>query len=291
VGFQPARERKTYGRQEACLTSMEAQLKDFARRLRIHALNMVHRAGAAHIGGALSMADLLASLYHPQHGRLRVDASDPAKPGRDRFVLSKGHSCVGLYAAIALAGFIDEAELETYAQDGSRLMSHVSHKVPGIEFSTGSLGHGLPFACGLALGAKRREESWRTVALVSDGELDEGSNWEAILFAGHHQLDNLWLIVDFNKIQSLGSVDQVLRLDPLGDKFKAFGWHVVEIDGNQVSQCHQALDLSKPHVGKPTVVIAHTKKGAGVEYMENKLLWHYRTPDKEQLATAIKQLV
>jgi transketolase len=198
---------------------------------------------------------------------------------------------VGLYSAIALAGFIPPSELESYAQDGSRLMSHVSHKVPGIEFSTGSLGHGLPFACGLALGAKRKHETWKTVALVSDGELDEGSNWEAILFAGHHGLDNLWLMVDFNKIQSLGEVDQVLRLDPLADKFKAFGWHAVEINGNDVGQCHKTLALDKPpQPGKPTVVIAHTKKGAGVDFMENKLLWHYKTPDKDQLAAAVKQL-
>jgi transketolase len=269
---------------------MDAELKDFAKRLRIHALNMVHRAGAAHIGGALSMADLLTALYHPEHGRLNVDPLRPDRPDRDRFVLSKGHSCVGLYSAIALAGFIDESELVNYAKDGSRLMSHVSHKIPGVEFSTGSLGHGLPFACGLALGAKRRRENWRTVALVSDGELDEGSNWEAILFAGHHQLCNLWLIVDFNKIQSLGSVDQVLRLDPLADKFAAFGWHVVEIDGNQVGQCHKALNLDKPKLGQPTVIIAHTKKGAGIDFMEDKLLWHYKTPDQEQLAAAIKQL-
>jgi transketolase len=269
---------------------MNADLQGFARRLRIHALNMVHRAGAAHIGGALSMADLLAALYHPKQGRLKVDAKQPEKPDRDRFVLSKGHSCVGLYSAIALAGFIDESELESYAKDGSRLMSHVSHKVPGIEFSTGSLGHGLPFASGLAFGAKRRSESWRTVALVSDGELDEGSNWEAILFAAHHKLDNLWLIVDFNKIQSLGSVDEVIRLDPLPAKFQAFGWHTVEIQGNSVAECHKALNLDKPHKGKPTVVIAHTTKGAGVDFMENKLLWHYKTPDKDQLAAAIKQL-
>jgi len=271
--------------------STEAQLKDFARRLRVHALNMVHRAGAAHIGGALSMADLLTALYHPKHGRLNVDPKQPLKADRDRFVLSKGHSCVGLYSAIALAGFIEEAELENYAQDGSRLMSHVSHKVPGIEFSTGSLGHGLSFGTGLALGAKRKKQSWRSVVLLSDGELDEGSNWEAILFAGHHHLGNLWAIVDFNKIQSLGNVDQVLRLDPLPDKFTAFGWHVVEIDGNHIGQCHQALALNKsPQRGKPTVVIAHTKKGAGVDFMENKLLWHYKTPDKDQLAAATKQL-
>jgi transketolase len=169
-------------------------------------------------------------------------------------------------------------------------MSHVSHKVPGIEFSTGSLGHGLPFAAGLALGAKRKGELWRTVVLVSDGELDEGSNWEALLFAGHHKLDNLWLIVDFNKIQSLGDVEQVLRLDPLAGKLQAFGWHVVEIDGNDVAACHKALNLKKPHAGKPTVVVAHTKKGAGVDFMENKLLWHYKTPDNDQLAAAMKQL-
>ncbi len=270
---------------------IEADLQDFARRLRIHALNMVHRAGAAHIGGALSMADLLAALYHPRHGRLRVDPRNPAKPDRDRFVLSKGHSCVGLYSAIALAGFIEEAELETYAKDGTRLMSHVSHKVPGIEFSTGSLGHGLPFATGLALGARRKREAWRTVALVSDGELDEGSNWEAILFAGHHRLDNLWAIVDFNKIQSLGSVDSVLRLDPLADKFKAFGWHTVEIDGNDIAACHKSLALDSPTPNKPTVIIAHTKKGAGVDFMEDKLLWHYKTPDPAQLAAAMRQLV
>jgi transketolase len=271
--------------------STETELKDFARRLRIHALNMVHRAGAAHIGGALSMADLLTALYQPEHGRLHVDPQQPQKADRDRFVLSKGHSCVGLYSAIALAGFIPETELENYAKDGSRLMSHVSHKVPGCEFSTGSLGHGLSFGTGLAFGAKRRRESWRTVVMVSDGELDEGSNWEAILFAGHHQLDNLWTIVDFNKIQSLGSVDQVLRLDPLPDKFKAFGWHVVEIDGNDVANCHKALTLDTPPApGKPTLVLAHTKKGAGVDFMEDKLLWHYKTPDKDQLAAAMKQL-
>jgi transketolase len=270
---------------------LKSALTTFARRLRRHALTMVHRAGAAHIGGALSMADLLAALYCPQHGRLRVDPGQPELPERDRFVLSKGHSCVGLYAAISLAGFIAEEELATYAQDGSRLMSHVSHKVPGIEFSTGSLGHGLPFGTGLAFGAKRRGAPWRTVVLLSDGELDEGSNWEATLFAAHHRLDNLWAIVDYNKIQSLGTVDDVLSLGPLADKFTSFGWHAVEIDGNNVAECHAALNLGAPPApGRPTVVIAHTKKGAGVDFMEDQLLWHYKTPDAAQLATALEQL-
>jgi transketolase len=270
---------------------MEAELKRFAAQVRIEALYMVERAGAAHIGGALSMADLLAALYHPRFGRLRVDPRDPQVADRDRFVLSKGHSCVGLYAALALAGFIEKRELASYGRDGSRLMSHVSHKVPGAEFSTGSLGHGLSFATGLALGAKRRGKAWRTVALLSDGELNEGSNWEAILFAGHHRLDNLWAIIDFNKIQSLGRVDDVLRLDPLADKFRAFGWHTVEIDGNDVLACRTALDLEHPQRGQPTVVIAHTRKGAGVDFMEDRLLWHYRTPSREQVQDAERMIL
>lgn len=269
----------------------EPQLKEFAKRIRTHALRMVHRAGAAHIGGALSMADLLAALYEPQCGRLRVDPDHPQWKQRDRFILSKGHSCVGVYGALAAAGFIAETELETYAVDGSRLMSHISHKVPGVEFSTGSLGHGLSFGTGMALGAKRKGESWRTVVLLSDGELDEGSNWEAILFAGHHGLDNLWAIIDFNKIQSLGRVDEVLRLDPLPEKFAAFGWQVVRIDGNNVVAAHHALSLDHPPApGKPTVVIADTVKGCGVDFMQDKLLWHYKTPDTTQIGEALEQI-
>ena len=268
-----------------------SNLPDFARRLRRHALQMVARAGASHVGGALSMADILAALYERSEGRLRIDPAQPKWEERDRFVLSKGHSCVGLYAAIALAGFIPEDELESYAKDGSRLMSHVSHKVPGIEFSTGSLGHGLSFGSGMALGAKRKQAAWRTVVLLSDGELDEGSNWEAILFAGHHRLDNLWAIIDFNKIQSLGRVNDVLSLDPLPEKFAAFGWHTIRVNGNDVAEVHRALTLDTPPCpGKPTVVIADTIKGCGVDFMENELLWHYKSPDERQLQSALAQL-
>jgi transketolase len=169
-------------------------------------------------------------------------------------------------------------------------MTHISHKVPGVEFSTGSLGHGLGFACGKALAAKRQRKNWRVVTMLSDGELDEGSNWEAILFAPHHRLDNLVAIVDYNKIQSLGDVKEVLELHPLAEKFHAFNWAVKEIDGHNHDEISAALKTLPFTPGKPSCLIAHTIKGKGVDYMENKLLWHYRTPNAEQVAAALKQI-
>ena len=248
---------------------------------------MVAAAKASHIGGALSMADLLAVLYGEI---LRVQPERPDWPERDRFILSKGHSCTGVYAALALRGFFPPAELQTYGQDGSRLMSHISHKVPGVEFSTGSLGHGLPFGCGKALAAKRREKNWRTFVMLSDGELDEGSNWEAILFAPQHRLDNLVAIVDYNKIQSLGSVKEVLDLHPLAEKFRAFNWAVREIDGHNHAEISAALKNLPFEPGRPNCLIAHTVKGRGVDFMEGKLQWHYSSPKPDQLAEALGQL-
>ena len=248
---------------------------------------MVATAKASHIGGALSMADLLAVLYS---GILDVRSNEPTWPERDRFILSKGHSCTSLYATLALKGFFPLEELETYGQDGSRLMSHISHKVPGVEFSTGSLGHGLPFGCGKALAAKRRSLGWRTFVMLSDGELDEGSNWEAILFAPQHRLDNLVVIVDYNKIQSLGSVADVLDLDPLAEKFRAFRWGVREIDGHDHVAIYEAFSQVPFKKGKPSCVIAHTIKGKGVGFMENSLKWHYSSPNPEQLQAAIAEL-
>jgi transketolase len=258
-----------------------------SREIRVLSLEMVARAKASHIGGSLSMADIIAVLYWDI---LRCNPLDPAWSDRDRFILSKGHSCAALYAALALKGFIPLGELETYAANGSRLMCHVSHKVPGVEFSTGSLGHGLPFACGKALAARRLEKNWRTFVLLSDGELDEGSNWEAILFAPQHQLDNLIVIIDYNKIQSLGSVAEVMELAPLVDKFKAFRWAVREVDGHDHAQLREALTQSPWEPGKPSCLIAHTIKGKGVDFMENRLLWHYRNPDDKDLAAAIAQI-
>lgn len=260
---------------------------ELAVEVRRHALGMVHAANASHIGGVLSMADLLAVLYT---GVLRVNPESPAAPERDRLILSKGHCCAGLYATLALRGFFPIDELRSYGNDGSRLMTHISHQVPGVEFSTGSLGHGLPFGCGKALAAKRSRASWRTYVILSDGELDEGSNWEAILFAPHHQLDNLIAIIDYNKIQSLGEVNEVLELAPLADKFRAFRWAVREVDGHNHDAVRSALLATPWEPGRPSCLIAHTTKGKGVDYMENQLAWHYRSPNAELLEKALRQL-
>ena len=261
--------------------------EELAKLVRAHALRMVHAADASHIGGALSMTDLLAVLYAET---LRVRPGDPTWLERDRFILSKGHCCSALYATLALRGFFPVEELETFGQDGSRLMTHASHKVPGVEFSTGSLGHGLPFGCGKALAAKRQGRTWRVLVMLSDGELDEGSNWEAILFAPQHRLDNLVAIVDYNRIQSLGSVAEVLELEPLADKFRAFRWAVREVDGHDHGAIRAALSTIPWELGKPSVLVARTVKGKGVDFMENQLVWHYRSPNEQQLAAAIKQL-
>lgn len=258
-----------------------------ALRIRAESLQMVASAKASHIGGALSMADLLAVLYNDI---LNIRPDQPDWSERDRFILSKGHSCTSLYATLALKGFFPAHELNSYGKDGSRLMSHISHKVPGVEFSTGSLGHGLPFGCGKALAAKRRGRNWRTFVMLSDGELDEGSNWEAILFAPQHRLDNLIAIVDYNKIQSLGAVSEVLELDPLAEKFRAFRWSVREIDGHDHAGIRDTLAAAPFEQGKPSCVIAHTVKGKGVDFMENKLKWHYSSPTAEQLEAALAQI-
>lgn len=253
----------------------------------MHAVRMVAKTHTSHIGTCLSMGDLLACLYG---GILRVDPRQPQWAGRDRFILSKGHGVAILYATLAEQGFFPVAELAQYAQDESPLTSHPSHLVPGIEFSTGSLGHGLPVGCGLALAARRAGQAWRTFVLMSDGELDEGSNWEAILFAAHHRLDNLIAIVDYNKIQSLGRVSEVLDLEPLAEKFRSFRWSVREIDGHDHSAIHSALSAAPWEAGKPCILLAHTIKGKGVSFMEDKLLWHYRSPDSGELARALEEL-
>ena len=264
-----------------------ASTEDLARRIRCRALEMVTRARASHIGSALSIADIVAVLY----GRaLRVDPATPDHPERDRFILSKGHACVAVYTALAETGFIDPALLNTYGTDGSPLMAHISHKVPGAEFSTGALGHGLPFGTGKALAAKRRGKSWRTVVLTSDGEWGEGSNWEAALFAAHHKLDNLLCIIDYNKLQSLTTVDETLRLEPLHAKFEAFGWAVQEVDGHDHDALSSALDAGSWPADKPAMLIAHTVKGKGVGFMENRVEWHYRNPTPELLAQALAEI-
>jgi transketolase len=258
-----------------------------ASQIRAEAVKMVAKAKASHIGGALSMTDLLAVLYSDT---LNVRPDEPDWADRDRFLLSKGHSCTSLYATLALRGFFPVSELSTYASDGTRLMAHISHKVPGVEFSTGSLGHALPFGCGKALAAKRRGKSCRVFVMLSDGELDEGSNWEAILFAPQHKLDNLVAIVDYNKIQSLGSVSDVLDLHPLAEKFRAFRWAVKEIDGHDHAAIKSALSEVPFDRDRPSCIIAHTTKGRGVHFMEGTLKWHYSSPSDDELESALQQI-
>jgi len=249
---------------------------------------MIHRARSSHLGSAFSVADLLAVLYSKT---LRIDPRRPDWQERDRFILSKGHACASLYVVLAERGFFPEDWLDDFYQNGSCLAGHATHVgVPGVEVSTGSLGHGLPIASGMALAGKLDRQDYRVFALLSDGECDEGSTWEAALFAAHHQLDNLVLIVDYNKIQSFGSVKEVLDLEPLAAKWQAFGWAVREIDGHNLEQIERVLANIPSEPRKPTCVIAHTVKGKGVSFMEHTLLWHYRAPNSEELAKAITEL-
>jgi len=265
-----------------------AALEELAARIRYQTLMMVNRARSSHIGTCYSMAELLAVLYGSV---LRVDPKNPEWPDRDRFVLSKGHGAAALYAVLADRGFFPVDWLETFYQNGSRLAGHVTHhSLPGVEVSTGSLGHGLSIATGMALSANRDGHGYRVVALLSDGECDEGSTWEPILFASHHQLDNLIVIVDYNKIQSLGRVEEVMGLEPFADKWRAFGWSVREIDGHDVNEIASTLSAVPFTAGRPSCVIAHTVKGKGISFMEDKLLWHYRSPQGEEFAAALAEL-
>jgi transketolase len=261
--------------------------RTLSRAIRKDVLRMVHRAKASHVGSCLSAADVLAVLFGSV---MRYDPNDARHHARDRFILSKGHAAAALYAALANVSILDRALLESYGADGSNLMTHASHKVGGVEFSTGSLGHGLPFGVGKALAAKRRAHAFRTFVLLSDGELDEGSNWEAMMFASHHQLDNLVGIVDYNKLQSLTSIAQTLGLEPLTDKLRAFGWDVREVDGHDHAALESHLASTPWTNGKPSMLLAHTVKGKGVSFMQGKVEWHYRSPDKDLLAQALSEI-
>lgn len=259
-----------------------------AARIRTTSLKAISKAKAAHIGSALSIADIIAVLYEKI---LNIEPKHPDSTNRDRFILSKGHACIAVYAALADKKFFSLTELiNTYACDHSKFMAHISHQVPGVEFSTGSLGHGLAFAAGKALAGKIRGHTWRVFTLLSDGELGEGSNWEAFMFAAHQELDNLFAIIDYNKLQSLTSVDKTLRLEPLNKKLEAFGWEVLEADGHNHKQLIDALSLKNVHK-KPRVLIAHTTKGKGVSFMENKVEWHYKCPTESELKLALAEIL
>lgn len=265
-----------------------AEYKDKARDIRKMLLRMHTRACTSHIGSSLSCVELLVSLYFD---RLNIDPKNPVAQNRDRFILSKGHAVSCLYATLAEREFFPKELLENYCCDGSTLPGHATlGSVPGIEVSTGSLGQGLPIGNGIALAGKCDGHPYKVFVLMSDGECDEGSVWEAALFASHHELDNLVAIVDYNKIQALGYTKDVLKLDPFADKWKAFGWEIKEIDGHNFEEIETALKKIPFVENKPSLIIAHTVKGKGVSFMEDKLLWHYRSPNNEECEKAMKEL-
>lgn len=268
-------------------TKSKEEILALGSKIRRHALQMVHRTNASHIGSCLSIADILAVLYGTI---LNIDPKNPDRTDRDRVIISKGHSAAIVYAVLSECGFFAIERLESFCRNGSKLAGHVSHSVPGVEVSTGSLGHGLPIGAGMALAAKRDGLDSRVFVVLSDGECDEGSNWEAMMFAPHHKLDNLTVILDYNKIQSFGRINEVLDLHPLVDKLVSFGWGVREIDGHNYDQIKDAFNSLPFSAGKPSVILAHTIKGKGVSFMEDQLAWHYKSPNKEQLKQALAEL-
>ena len=259
---------------------------ELARKVRIHAVKMVNKGGSSHIGSVLSIVDVLAVLYG---SIMQYDCTEPKSEGRDRFILSKGHAGAGVYAVLAECGFFDKDKLMQHYQNGSIFSGHVSHKgMPGVELSTGALGHGLPVGVGMAYAAKIDEQKHRVFVLMSDGELDEGSNWEAMLFAAHHKLTQVTAIIDRNGLQSMGSTEVTMALEPLVDKFIAFGWNVVEVDGHDHERLNNILRTS--HSEKPTVVIANTLKGKGVSFMENNNEWHHNRLTEVNYKQALQEM-
>ena len=263
-------------------------LAEKAKQIRIDAVKAVYAAKSGHPGGALSVADILAYLYFDE---MNVDPKDPKKADRDRFVLSKGHACPALYAALAEKGFFPKDVLLTFRKDGSILQGHPDMKhIPGVDMSTGSLGQGISAACGMALSGKISGEKYRVYAIVGDGEIEEGQVWEAAMFARHYKLDNLCVFIDFNGLQVDGTVQNVIDPTPIDEKFKAFGWNVVVIDGHDLDQIEGAVENAKAAKGQPTAVLAKTVKGKGVSYMENAVDWHGKAPNDEEYAVAMKEL-
>ena len=258
-----------------------------ARRIRLHCLHMVYNGKSGHIGSMLSTADIYPVLYTQV---LNVDPAFPKKPDRDRFLLSKGHGGAALLACLAELGFFPLDWLNRYYCDDGKLSGHISHHVPGVEFSTGSLGHGLPVACGMALAAKQAGKAHRVFVMCSDGDLNEGSSWEAIMLAGQHRWDNLVMLVDYNRLQALGRSEDIINLDPLAPKLEMFGWRAVEADGHDFASIESALKNVPIEKGRPTAVIFHTVKGKGVSFMENEYKWHYGGLTEELLAKALKEV-
>ena len=271
---------------QASAAKREAMLREFARELRVCTLQVIKGPRLGHVGGDFSIADTLATLFG---GVLKYDSANPHWPERDRFILSKGHCSASLYSVLALCGFIPAEQLATFAQPLSALNGHPNrNKVPGVETNTGPLGHGLPVAVGCAMAARLSGASWRTFVATGDGELQEGSNWEAIMFAGHQRLSNLTAIVDRNRLQQGARTEDTNRLEPLADKWRAFGWEVCEIDGHDYKALYETLAGERGD--RPRCVIAKTLKGKGVSFMEDGVEWHHKVPSAEQFKAAEAEL-
>ena len=263
----------------------ERQLIEKTRELRILILKMITAAGSGHPGGSLSAIDVLGVLYY---NIMRHDPQNPNWKERDRFILSKGHVCPALYAVLADYGYFSVNELDSLRKYGAILQGHpCMDKIPGVEVSAGSLGQGLSIATGIALGARLNKESYRVYCMMGDGEIQEGQIWEAAMAAGHYKLDHLCAIVDYNKIQIDGLVDEVMTINPCADKWQAFNWNVIEVDGHNVVEIEKAFRRAEEYKGKPTVIIAHTVKGKGVPFMENCSAWHGTAPNDKQLDMAL----
>lgn len=267
---------------------LKQQLEIAATKVRMGVIEGVHAAKAGHPGGSLSVADTLTYLY--MH-RMNVDPSDPECPTRDRLVLSKGHTAPALYAVLAQRGFFPEEELKTLRKIGSRLQGHpVRGKTPGVDMSTGSLGQGISAACGMALSGKISCDAYKVYAILGDGEIQEGQVWEAAMFAAHYKLDNLVAVVDNNGLQIDGKVSDVMSPYPIDQKFEAFGWHVININGHDFNEIEKAFNEAETVTGKPTVIIQRSVKGKGVSFMENQVGWHGKAPNDEEYAKAMDEL-
>lgn len=260
--------------------------RELAWKIRRDSIEMTHISNGSHIGSVLSIADIVGVLYTDI---IKYNVNKPKNDDRDRFILSKGHAGAAVYAALAEIGYFPTDILKTHYANGSILSGHVSHKnVPGVEFSTGSLGHGVCVAAGMALAAKKDNKTHHVYTIIGDGECDEGSVWEMALFANHFCLNNLTVIIDHNKIQSLDRCENTIKLLSLADKWKAFGWKVIEVDGHNHDELRSSLAYKSPE--RPTCVIAHTIKGKGISFMEDTVLWHYRAPQDEFYTKAIAEL-
>ena len=264
------------------------ELNTIACHVRTDIVEMLHKAGSGHTGGSLSAADIVTALYFH---KMRHRPGEPDWPDRDRFILSKGHAAPVLYAALARSGYFPLSELSTLRKFGSRLQGHPDSKEPpGVEISTGSLGQGLSIACGLALAGKLDKKGYRVYALMGDGEIQEGQVWEAAMLAAHYNLDNLTAVVDNNGLQIDGRCSDVMCVDPIADKFSAFGWDVMEIDGHSMAEITDALDRADTKRGRPTAIVARTVKGKGCSLFEGKVEFHGAAPSAEELAVALKEI-